>query len=48
MLRWEWHVSWMSERKNIHKIFLENLNRRDHLRELSINGATILKSLLER
>jgi hypothetical protein len=45
---WEWHVSWVSEGINIYKIFLENFSRMEHLGELNINGAIVLKLLLEK
>jgi hypothetical protein len=41
-IRWEFHVaSWGGE--NAYKILVKNLNERDHLRGIGIEGRIILK-----
>jgi hypothetical protein len=47
-MRWEGHVVHMGEMKNEYKILVENLNARDHLEDIGVDGRIILKWILEK
>jgi hypothetical protein len=43
-LRWTRHAATcMGEMRNVHKFYLENLEKRDHLEDLGIDRRVILK-----
>jgi hypothetical protein len=43
-MRWAEHVAWIAEIRNIYKIAEENLEERDHIEELHVDGGCRMDS----